>query len=168
MFVCQVVVYVLHCHLSCFVVCLVDDVDGARNKQHGLLAMLGHSCTLLGFSGGLQIGQTLRPTHKSVIQEDCVVKVLRCMLTIPHLHPRSPACACIRTHHAPPGQPRRHHEPRRPATRHSRAYEAAPVRSRDCPCLTDIGLPASGCPTPHGSGAPPEFRGQAAGSSVSL
>ena len=77
-------------------------------------------------------------------------------------------CACIRTHPAPPGQPRRHHEPRRPATRHSRAYEAAPVRSRDCPCLTDIGLPASGCPTPRGSGAPPEFRGRAAGSSVSL
>ena len=52
MVVCQVVVYELQCHLSCFVVCLVDDVDGARNKQHGLLAMLGHSCTLLGFSEG--------------------------------------------------------------------------------------------------------------------
>lgn len=43
-----------------------------------------------GFQGGLQIGQTLRPTHKSAIQEDCVEKVRRCILTIPHLHPRSP------------------------------------------------------------------------------
>ena len=121
-----------------------------------------------GFQGGLQIGQTLRPTHKSAIQEDCVEKVRRCILTIPHLHPRSHACACIRRHTVPPGQPRRHHDPRRPATRHSRAYEAAPVRSRDCPCLTDIALPASGCPTPHGSGAPSESRGQADRSSVSL
>ena len=90
MFVSQVVVYVLQSQRSCFIVYIVVDVGGARNEKHALLAMLGHSCTLLGFSGGLQIGQTLRPTQKSVIQEDCVVKVLRCIPTIPHLHPRSP------------------------------------------------------------------------------
>ena len=42
------------------------------------------------FQGGLQIGQTLCPTHKSGMQEDGVEKVRRCILTIPHLHPRSP------------------------------------------------------------------------------
>ena len=167
MFVCQVVVYELHCQISCFVVCLVDDVDGARNKQHGLLAMLGHSCTLLGFSEGGTDRANFAP-HTQVRYPGG----LRGEGPAVYTHDPTPTsaitCACIRTHHAPPGQPRRHHEPRRPATRHSRAYEAAPVRSRDCPCLTDIALPASGCPTPHGSGAPPEFRGQAAGSSVSL
>ena len=74
----------------------------------------------------------------------------------------------IRTHPNPPGQLRHHHDPRRPDTRHSCAYEAALVQARDGPCFTDIVLPASGCPTPHGSGAPPESRRQADGSSVSL
>ena len=74
----------------------------------------------------------------------------------------------IRTDPNRPGQLRHHHDPRRPDTRHSCAYDAALVQARDGPCFTVIVLPASGCPTPHGSGAPLESRRQADESSGSL
>ena len=111
--------------------------------------MLGHSCTLLGFSGGLQIGQTLRPTQKSVIQEDCVVKVLRCIPTIPHLHPRSPVrvsghttphpdnpVATTSRVGPPPGTPV-HMKPHRSGPGIARASRTSHCPLPDAPHITD-------------------------------